>query len=130
MKQSKPVTITGWVLTGLVAAFVLFSAVMKLMKPDAVVESFTHLGYPDSTILPIAITEIACVLIFLIPRTAPFGAILLTGYLGGAIATHVRVEESFITPAIIAVVAWIGLYLRMPKVRALVSILKPLSSSN
>jgi uncharacterized membrane protein YphA (DoxX/SURF4 family) len=131
MKQSKPVTITGWVITGLVGAFMLFGAVMKLLKPDAVIEEFARLGYPDSTITPLAITEIACAILFLIPRTAPLGAILLTGYLGGAIATHVRAGDGqFYMPALIAVVAWIALYLRMPKLRALVSILKPLSSSN
>jgi uncharacterized membrane protein YphA (DoxX/SURF4 family) len=130
MKQSKPITITGWVITGLVGAFMLFGAVMKLLKPDAVIEEFARLGYPDSTITPLAITEIACAILFLIPRTAPLGAILLTGYLGGAVATHVRVGDPFIMPALIGVAAWIALYLRMPKVRALFSILKPLSSSN
>jgi len=130
MKQSKPLTIAGWVITALVSAFMMFSGVMKLLRPDPVVEGFAEFGYPESTIIPIAVTEIACVAIYLIPRLAPIGAILLTGYLGGAIATHVRAEEMFVAPAAIAVAAWLGLYLRMPRVRSLFSIMKPLSSSN
>jgi hypothetical protein len=131
MKQSKPITVTGWVISGLVGAFMLFGAIMKIMKPEQVIEGFQKFGFDESQITPIAVTELLVTIIYLIPRTAPLGAILLTGYLGGAIATHVRAGDGqFYMPALIAVVAWIALYLRMPKLRALVSILKPLSSSN
>jgi hypothetical protein len=109
---------TGWVLSGLVVSGLIFSGVMKLVKPAALVEEFTRLEWPDVA-LALGIVEIACALIYAIPQTAVLGAILITGYLGGAIATHVRIEEGFISPLVIAVLAWIGLYLRDARLRAL-----------
>lgn len=76
--------------------------------------------YPIEVGRPLGVVQVACTLIYLIPQTAVLGAILLTGFLGGAVATHVRVSEPFFMPIIVAVVFWLGLYLREPRLRALV----------
>jgi DoxX-like family len=98
----------------------LFSGVMKLAKPAAVVEEFTRLGWPESLILGLGILEIACAVVYAIPRTAVLGAVLLTGYLGGAVATHVRIGDPYFGPLIGGVLVWLGLYLRDPRLRALI----------
>jgi hypothetical protein len=98
----------------------LFSAAMKFVKPASVVEGFAHLGYPERLALGLGILELACTVIYVIPRTAVLGAILLTGYLGGAIATHLRIGEPFFMPIILGVLVWGGLFLRDPRVRALI----------
>jgi hypothetical protein len=101
----------------------LFSGIMKLLKPEDVVKGFEHLGYPDHLALALGIVEIGCTLVYLMPPTAVLGAILLTGYLGGAIATHVRLlEMQFLAPLILGVLIWGGLFLRDPRVRALIPI--------
>jgi hypothetical protein len=112
----------GRVVSALPVLMLLLSGVMKLAKPAAVVEEFARLGYPESVILGIGITEIVCALIYAIPRTSVLGAILLTGYLGGAVATHVRVGDNFanlISPIVGGVLIWGGLYLRDARLRAL-----------
>jgi hypothetical protein len=84
------------------------------------VGNWTKFGFPLGTLLPIGIVELACVAIYLVPRTAVLGAILVTGYLGGAVVTHVRMGESvWIAPALLGAVAWLGLFLRDPRLRAL-----------
>jgi hypothetical protein len=98
----------------------VFSAVLKLMKPAPVVAGFAQFGFPESLIFPLGILELACTVVYLIPRTSILGAILITGYLGGATATNVRVGEPFLGPVIAGVLAWGGLYLREPRVRALI----------
>ena len=90
------------------------------MKPAAVVEGFTHLGIPDRLALGLGVLELACTVIYLIPRTAVLGAILLTGYLGGAILTHLRVGDPVIMPAVLGVLVWGGLFLREPRLRELI----------
>lgn len=103
----------------------LMSAVMKFMKPAPVVETFiSKLGYPESTLVPIGVLELACVVLYAIPQTAVLGAVLVTGYLGGAIATHVRVGDPFIPPLVLGVLAWAGLYLRDERLRALLPLRK------
>jgi hypothetical protein len=97
----------------------LVSAVMKFVKPDDVVKGFAHLGWPENLAVGLGILEIACTVIYVIPRTAVLGAILLTGYLGGAIATHVRIGDPFYVPIILGVLVWGGLYLRDARLRAL-----------
>jgi DoxX-like protein len=92
---------------------------MKLAKPAPVVEGFVRLGYPESLALGIGIVELACAVIYVIPRTSVLGAILLTGYLGGATATHVRIGEPFFMPIILGVLVWGGLFLRDERLRAL-----------
>jgi hypothetical protein len=115
----------GRVLSGLAVPFLAFDAALKLLMSAPAVEGTTQLGYPASTILPIGLIEIVCLAAYLIPRTAPLGAILWTGYLGGAIATHVRVGSPLFThtlfPIYVAALLWGGLWLRDHRVRALLS---------
>ncbi len=111
----------GRILSALPVLMLLFSGVMKLVKPAAVVQGFAHFGYPESLALSIGILELACAVVYVIPRTSVLGAILLTGYLGGATATHVRIGEAlFIIPVILGVLVWGGLFLRDDRLRALI----------
>src|SRR5262245_47074247 len=118
-RPSKKVIWIGRILSILIVLMMLFSAVGKLLKPAPVVEGFQKLGYPDHSILPIGITELICAILYVIPQTSVLGAILLTAYLGGATATHVRAGEPFYTPIIIGILAWLGLFLRDQRLRAL-----------
>ena len=115
---------TGRIMSALPALFLLVDAVGKLMKPAAVVEGTVQLGYPESVLLGLGIVLLACTVLYVIPRTAVLGAILLTGYLGGAIATHVRVGSPLFShilfPVYLAVLIWGGLYLRDERLRALI----------
>lgn len=117
---SKAMLWTGRVLSALPVLMLLMSAVMKFMKPPALAEGFAHLGYDPKLALGLGILELTCTLFYVIPRTTVLGAILLTGYVGGAIATHLRVGDSVIAPAILGVLIWGGLYLRDARVRALI----------
>jgi hypothetical protein len=110
----------GSIISALPVLLLLFSAVMKLQKPPAVVEGFAHLGLPESLARTLAILEIACTIVYLIPQTAVLGAILLTGYLGGAIAIHVRVGDPIVAVIIAGVLVWAGLYLRDDRLHALI----------
>ncbi|MBL9141317.1 MAG: DoxX family protein [Phycisphaerae bacterium] len=97
-----------------------FSAVMKLTQKDLMAKEFVErLGYPQSAVIPIGILELACVALFVVPRTSVLGAVLLTGYLGGAITTHVRIDDPFWSPAAIGVAVWLCMYLRDPRIRDL-----------
>ena len=118
----------GRIVGGLPALFLLVDGAMKLVKPTVVVEATTRLGYPESTIIPIGMVLIICTILYLIPATSVLGAILLTGYLGGAVATHVRAGEpvfSIVFAIIFGVLLWLGLYLTDVRLRALL----PLRSS-
>jgi len=99
-------------------------SIMKLVKPEPVVKATVELGYPESVIMTIGIVLLVCVILYVIPRTSVLGAILLTGYLGGAIATHVRVGNPLFShilfPVYLAVLVWGGLFLRDPRLRALI----------
>ena len=117
---SKGMLWAGRIVSALPVLLLLFSGVMKLMKPPEVVQGFVKLGYAEGHALGIGILEIACTVVYLIPRTSVLGAILLTGYLGGATATHVRVGDPFFGPILIGVLVWLGLYLRDRRLRALV----------
>lgn len=114
----------GYILTGLPALFLLLDAIGKLVKPNAVVEGTVALGYPESVIVPLGIVLLVCTVLYIIPRTAVLGAILLTGYLGGAVATHVRVGNPLLThqlvPVFLGIILWLGLYLRDTRLRSLV----------
>jgi hypothetical protein len=95
------------------ALLLLFSGTMKLFKVPAVIERMAHYGYPEHLIVLIGILEVGCTIVYLVPRTAVLGAILMTAYLGGATATNVRVgDSSFIGPILAGVFVWAGLYLR------------------
>lgn len=116
------------IIGGLPALFCLVDGAMKVAKPAVVVDATIKLGYSESVIIPIGIVLLACTILYLIPATTVLGAILLTGYLGGAVATHVRVGESvfsMIFPVIFGAMIWLALYLCEPRLRALI----PLRSS-
>lgn len=115
----KAMTITGWVLGVIPCLLLIFSGVMKLAGPPDLAKGFEHLGWPTKLAVPLGILELACVVVYLLPRTAVLGAILLTGYMGGAIATHVRIEEAFSAQAALGVVLWLGLFLRDARLRAI-----------
>ena len=117
---SKATLWTGRIISGLVVLMLLFSAVMKLAQPAAVLEEFGRLGYSDRVALGLGILELTCALIYAIPNTAVLGAILLTGYLGGAISTHVRIADPYYGPIIIGVLVWLGIFLREPRLRTLI----------
>jgi hypothetical protein len=86
-------------------------------------QNWAHFGYPPSALLPIGVVELCCAALYAVPRTAVLGAVLVTGYLGGAIATHVRVSEPvWIAPLLLGVLAWLGLYLRDVRLRALLPV--------
>ena len=115
----------GRIVSYLPALFLLVDGVMKLVKPPVVVEATVNLGYPESVIVPIGVVLIVCTILYLFPATSVLGAILLTGYLGGAVATHVRVGEglfSIVFPVIFGMLLWLGLYLRDARLRALIPI--------
>jgi len=110
----------GYILSALPVLMLVMSATMKFMKPAAVVEGFAHLGLPERLALGLGLLELSCAVIYLIPRTAVLGAILLTGYLGGATLAHLRVGDPFIMPAVLGVLVWGGLFLRDPRLRELI----------
>jgi len=104
----------------LVSLLFAMSALMKLRGGAEVMQGMAHLGLPESLIMPLAILEISCVLIYLIPATSVLGAILLTGYIGGAICTHLRVGDPFYMQIAIGLFIWLGLYLREDRLKALI----------
>ncbi len=113
----------GRIMSGLPALFLLMDGAMKLAKPTIVVETTVKLGYPESVIFPLGIVLLACTLVYVIPRTSVLGAILLTGYLGGAVATHVRAGDGWFPimfPVILGALLWGGLYLRDERLCALI----------
>jgi hypothetical protein len=116
---SKALIWTGRVLSTLPVLMLLMSAGMKFARPPQVVEGMGKLGYAPELALPLGIVELACTIIYIVPHTAVLGAILLTGYLGGATATHVRVGDPWFGPVIFGVILWLGLYLRDARLRAL-----------
>lgn len=116
----------GRVMSALPALFLLLDGVMKLFKPPMVVDGTVKLGYPVGVIVPLGGILIACTLLYMIPRTAVVGAILLTGYLGGAVATHVRVADPLFShtlfPVYFGAMLWGGLWLRDLRVRAVLPV--------
>ena len=114
---------TGRVISGLVVLFMLFDCITKILRLPQVVDATVKVGYPASTVLPIGVTLLVCVILYIIPRTSIFGAILIVGYLGGAVATNVRASQPAFNSAFaitFGVLTWLGLYLREPRLRALV----------
>jgi len=110
----------GRVISVLVSLLFAMSASMKLLGVVGVAEGMAHLGLPDSLIKPLAILEISCVVIYLIPATSVLGAILLTGYIGGAICTHMRVGDPFLLQIALGICVWLGLYLRENRLKGLI----------
>jgi len=117
---SKAAIVTGWVMGILPCLLLVFSAVMKLAHPPQLDEGFSHMGVPIGHALGLGVLELTCTLIYLLPRTSVLGAILLTGYMGGAIQTHIRIGDGIIPHLIVGVLLWGGLYLRDPRLRALI----------
>src|ERR1700722_3143212 len=124
--QTAPVSKTmlwaGRIISALPVLMLLMSGVMKLVKPDFVVQGMKDLGWDESSALGLGVLEIACTVVYAIPRTSVLGAILLTGYLGGAVATHVRIGDQFAGPIILGVLVWGGLYLRDARLRELLTL--------
>ena len=114
---------TGRILSGLAVLFLAFDATLKLLAVPAAVEGTAQLGYPVSIVQAIGLIEVACLVAYLVPRTAIIGAVLWTGYLGGAIASHARLGHPMFThtlfPVYVAALLWVGLGLRDRRVRAL-----------
>ena len=126
--QTAPVSKTslwaGRLFSGLVVLFMLFDSSIKLMKLAPAVEGTAKLGYPVNVVLSIGIVLFVCTVLYAIPRTSILGAILLTGYLGGAVASNVRVENPLfgyvLFPVYVGVLLWLGLFLRDVRLRALI----------
>jgi hypothetical protein len=118
--------VIGSILTGLVSAFLAFDVVLKVLQLAPAVETTTQLGYPVETILWIGLIELVFLVLYLVPRTSILGAVLLTGYLGGAIATHVRVGSPLLGytlfPIYVAAMLWGGIYLREARLRELLPV--------
>jgi hypothetical protein len=113
--------VVGWVISGLLAAFMLLDGVMKLVKPAPVAEAFARTGWPMDLSVTLGCILLVSTLLFLFPRTAVLGAILLTGYLGGAVATNLRLHNPLFSntlfPVYFGVLVWMALRLREPKVK-------------
>lgn len=116
IKTNKNALIAGWCISGLLILFFLWDAFGKFSKPEIVVKTTMDLGYPESVITTIGIILLVCTILYAIPRAAFIGAILLTGYLGGAVATHLRVGAPLFSntlfPVYFGILVWLGLYLR------------------
>lgn len=121
---SKAALVVGWILTALPVLMLLMGVVMVFSKSPKVSEGFAHYGYPAAIANTLGIVELACAIIYLIPWTSFLGAILMTGYLGGAVATHLRIGEPFYIPVVVGVLVWGGLFLREPRLRALLPLRK------
>jgi hypothetical protein len=122
--RAKRRRMTGNVLTGLVALFLAFDTVLKVLRLAPAIQGTTELGYPVGAVLWIGVIELVCLALYLVPRTSVLGALLLTGYLGGAIATHVRMGSPLAShtlfPIYVALMVWGGLYLRETRLSELI----------
>jgi len=114
---------TAYALSGVVALFLLSDAIMKLMQIPIVLETTAELGWPVGSVVPLGIVLLLATGLYVFPRTSMLGAILLTGYLGGAVATHLRLQSPLFSHTLfgvyLGIAAWAGLYLRDPRLRAL-----------
>jgi hypothetical protein len=114
----------GWGMSSLMVLFLLFDSIAKLALEQHVVEATTKIGYPVDVIRPLGLICLICTILYAIPRTAILGAILLTGYLGGAVASKVRIEDPLFSSVLFGVyfgiLVWGGLYLRDERLRSLI----------
>jgi hypothetical protein len=121
--NSRKGILAGGIISALPILFLLVDGAMKVAKAAVVIEGTLQLGYPESVIVGIGVVLLVCTLLYAIPRTSVLGAILLTGYLGGAVATHVRISNPLFShvlfPVYVGVLIWGGLYLREERLRAL-----------
>jgi len=114
----------GRILSGLAVLFMLADAVMHILQPQPVVDAFNRLGYPIQLAVPLGIIVMVCVTLYALPRTSFLGALFLTGYLGGAVSSHVRIGDvpfNIAFPIIMATLIWVGLFLRDRRLPALLS---------
>ncbi len=115
---------SGRIISGLVTAFMIFDGTLHIMKPPPVVQAFSQLGFPIRLAVPLGLVSLTCALLYAIPQTSILGAILLTGYLGGAVAIQVPTGHSFfgevIFPVYVGIFVWGGIYLRDERVRNLI----------
>jgi hypothetical protein len=122
--SSKAMHRTGWGMSGLVILFMLFDGISKLMLVPQVVEATNKIGFPEDVIRPIGIILLLCTALYAVPRTAIVGAILLTGFLGGAVASKVRLEDPLFSSVLfgvyIGLLLWGGLYFRDQRLRSLI----------
>ena len=124
---SKGLLWTGRVLSGLVVLFMLFDSVTKILKAQQVIDASIRIGFPLSTIIPIGSVLLVCTILYVLPPTSVLGAILLTAHLGGAVAANVRAGSPVFNSAfaiVFGVLVWLGLYLREPRLRALLPVRK------
>lgn len=119
----------GWGLSGLVALALIGSASAKIAHAPKMVEGLLHAGIPAAAILPIALLELACLALFLIPRTTVLGAFLLTGYFGGATLTHIIGGESVVPPLMVGLLIWVSAWLRVPELRDMFPVKKAQETS-
>lgn len=121
---SKAALWTRRILTGVIVLFLLFDGITKVMKVPAVLQVSAQIGFPENLIVPVGITLLVCTVVYIIPSTSTLGAILLTGYLGGAVCTQLRAGKPFFSqtlfPAYFGVLVWITLYLRESRLRSLI----------
>lgn len=115
----------GRIMSAVPALLLLFSAIMKFNPPPDAAEGFDHLGVSMDLSRPLGVLELTCVLVYLVPQTAVLGAILLTGYLGGAIMTHVRVGDPIFTQPLLGLFIWGGLWLRDRRLRKIIPLRSP-----
>ena len=123
----------GRIISALVVLFLIFDGVTKVMKVPAVMEATARIGFPANLIPGIGILLLACTAVYVIPRTSILGAILLTGYLGGAVVTNLRAGSSLfgetLFPVYFGVFVWAGLYLRDERLHALIPLRAPIAPS-
>ncbi len=123
---SKTASWSGRVLSAIPSLMILFGSVVKFMRAPSVIEGFQRSGMPERLILTVALTELTCVVVYLIPKTSVLGAILMTGLLGGATITSLRIgDPTFPVPVILGMMAWGGLFLRDTRLRALIPLRRP-----
>lgn len=127
-KISRGRRIAGWSISGLMAAFNVFDAVGKFAMPKPVADAFVRTGWPLDVATTIGVILLICTALYLIPRTSVPGAVLLTGYLGGAVATNLRLHNPLFSntlfPVYFGILVWVGLLLREPRARAVFPLLK------
>lgn len=124
-RPSKALFWTGWVLSVLPAAMMSIGAVLDITKADFVVKELTKHGFPESSIVPLGAVTLTAILLYLIPQTSVLGAIVLTGYLGGAVSLHLSSGDplgNVFAPVVFGTILWLGLVLRDPRVRSVLPI--------
>ncbi len=119
---------TGWIISGLIAAFMLFDAAGKFVKPKPVIDAFARTGWPVHLASTVGAILLTCTALYVVPQTSVLGAVLLTGYLGGAVATNLRLENPLPThtlfPLYFGVLSWVGLWFREPRLEAVFPLLR------